>query len=252
MRTAEGTERRRRGIERRRADARLRQLDDILAGVCHDLRGPLSAINIAIDALAQADVPEASRVRYVDAIRRAVRRAERFLADLVDVAHIESGTFKVDPRPTPIASLLEEAAQQHEEAARDAGNWLAVEIDDDVGSVMADRDRLLQALDQLISNALRYARGTGAVSLKAELAPARDQSGRAVVRIWVIDRGPGVPGGEVDHLFERRRPTDGDRHRRAGLGLLIARGIAEAHHGTARVASSPGGGARFCVEVPSA
>lgn len=221
-----------------------RDLDEIIAVISHDLRGPLSALSVAIDALDDEELDRATRKRYADAMRRAIGRAERFLAELLDVGRIEAGTLRVEPQPTPVLSLLEEAARRNQELAREAGNWFTVEVAQAALEVPADRERVLQALDALIGNALRFARGTGPVTLRADGGDDR-------VRLWVIDRGPGIPHGQAERLFERPWRARDERRTGAGLGLVIARGIAEAHGGTLRAVSRAGDGARFCIEVPA-
>lgn len=226
-----------------------RDLDEILAVVSHDLRSPLSALSVAIDALGDPSLDQATRERYLAAMRRAIHRADRFLNDLVDVSRMQSRTFEVDAQPVAVAELLEEAARQQEALVHDSGNWLVIEIGEGVGTVMADRTRVIQALDAMLANALRYARGSGAVTLRAE---AMTGLRRNLVRLWVIDRGPGLPHGEVDRVFEQPWRRRDERRSGAGLGLMLARGIAEAHGGTIRAVSPPDGGAAFCLELPGA
>lgn len=221
-----------------------RDLDEIIAVISHDLRGPLSALSVAIDALDDEELDRATRKRYADAMRRAIARAERFLGELLDVGRIESGTLRVEPEPTPVLSLLEEATRRNEEAAREVGNWFTVDVGQAALTIAVDRERVLQALDALVGNALRFARGTGAVTLRAEMGEG-DR-----VRLWVIDRGPGIPHGQAERLFDRPWRARDERRTGAGLGLVIARGIAEAHGGELRVVSRPGDGARFCLELP--
>jgi signal transduction histidine kinase len=221
-----------------------RELDEIIAVISHDLRGPLSALSVAIDALDDDDIDRATRKRYADAMRRAIGRAERFLTDLLDVGRIESGTLRVEPHPTPLIGLLEEAARRNEELAREAGNWFTIEASHAALTIVTDRERMLQALDALIGNAIRFARGTGPITLRAETGD--DER----LRLWVVDRGPGIPHGQADRLFEGPWRARDERRTGAGLGLVIARGIAEAHGGALSAVSRPGEGARFCVELP--
>lgn len=228
---------------RRPTPAGHRELDEILSVVSHDLRSPLSALSVAIDALSDPDMDGATRDRYLAAMRRSVQRAERFLNDLIDVSRMDAGSFSVDPEPFGVAALLEDAARAHEAAAHEAGNWFVLEIAEGVDRVVADRPRVLQALDALIMNALRWARGTGAVTLRAEPA-------RSAVRLWVIDQGPGLPRGAVDQIFEHPWRQRDERRSGNGLGLVLARGIAEAHGGAARAVSTPGQGAAFYLELP--
>jgi signal transduction histidine kinase len=223
-----------------------RDLDEIIAVISHDLRGPLSALSVAIDALDDDELDRATRKRYADAMRRAIGRAEKFLTELLDVGRIEAGTLRVEPAPVAVLSILEEAAQRNEEIAREAGNFFTIEAAQAAVSIQADRERVLQALDALIANAVRFARASGPITLRAELVDG------GLVRLWVIDRGPGIPHGQAERLFERPWRARDERRTGAGLGLVIARGIAQAHGGALRVISRPGDGARFCIELPLA
>ena len=225
-----------------------RQLQGLLALVSHDLRSPLSAVSVGIDALADPGLDQATRDRYLGAMRRAVGRAERFLTDLTDVGRVAAGTLPIETAQVSIEPLLERAARDHASDARASGTWLVVEADDEILPVTADADRLLQALDKLITNAMRHARGSGAIILRAENGHAPEGD---TVRLWVIDHGPGVPDREMDHIFDRCLRGERGRGTRAGLGLPLAKGIAEAHGGSIRVEDTPGSGASFCLELPA-
>ena len=120
-----------------------RDLDEILAVISHDLRGPLSALSVAIDALDDEALDQATRKRYADAMRRAIARAERFLGELLDVGRIESGTLRVEPQSTAVLGLLEEAARRNQEVARQSGNWFTIDVAQAALTIHADRERML-------------------------------------------------------------------------------------------------------------
>jgi signal transduction histidine kinase len=225
-----------------------RHLDGVLAVLSHDLRSPLSAISIGIDALADPTMDRATRERYLAAMRRAVSRAERFLNDLGDVSRIASGSLEIEPESILVEPLLQSAARSHEAEAQNAGNWFVVEASDRLPPVKADADRVLQALDKLISNAMRHARGSGAIILRAENRHAPDGD---TVRLWVIDHGPGVAEREIERILDRFWRGERARGKAAGLGLPLVKGIAEAHGGAMLVESRPGDGARFGLELPA-
>lgn len=225
-----------------------REFERLMGVLSHDLRSPLSALSIGVDALGEPDLDGSTRERYLVAMRRAIRRAEQVLSDLLDVTRIAAGTLKVAQAPVDVEPLLERAAREHEAQARDAGTWIIVDSDGGLPRVCGDADRVLQVLDKLLSNAMRHARGSGAITLRAETRHAANGDS---VRLWVIDRGPGIPEGELDEIFERCWRGAGGRPRGAGLGLALAKGIAEAHGGSIRVESRPGAGARFCLELPA-
>jgi signal transduction histidine kinase len=236
------------------AEPTWKQLDDILAILSHDLRSPLSAISVAIDALADPALDAPVRDRYLAAMRRSVTRAELFLSELLDVSQISAGNFTVESKLISVEPLVEQAAREHEARAKELGNWFVIESDDGTHRVSGDAGRLQQALDKLIANSLRHARGTGAITLRVENAQASDPGvgKRDTVRLWVIDRGTGIAEEEIEEIFDRWRHRGDVRRNGPGLGLPLARGIAEAHGGSIHVESKPGEGARVCLELPAA
>lgn len=226
------------------------RFEGLLSVLSHDLRSPLSALSVGVDALAEIDLDDETRARYLAAMRRAIGRAERVLTDLIDVGRIAAGTFEVQLSTIAVMPLLRRAARDHEGQARENGTSIAVDAADDqvLPRVSADPDRVLQVLDKLISNATRHARGSGVITLRAD---NQHEADRDTVRLWVIDQGPGIPDGEKDGIFERCWTGPGTPRRGSGLGLALAKGIAEAHGGCMRVESQPGQGARFCMELPA-
>ena len=199
--------------------------------------------------MADPAMDQATRDRYLAAMRRAVGRTESFLADLADVGRIAAGSLEIEPARISTAPLLESAARRHEAEAQETGTWIVVEANGGIHPLKADPDRLLQALDKLISNAMRHARGSGAITLRAE---NRDAPEGDTVRLWVIDHGPGVPVPEIARILDRFWSGERARGKSAGLGLPLVNGIAEAHGGAMLVESSPGGGASFGLELPAA
>lgn len=220
--------------------ARARQ--DILAIVSHDLRGPLSSINVAVDGLGDDTVTGPERQRYVASVQRSVERANRLIRDLLTADQIEAGTLRVEPQPTPVKSLLEQAARDHELVASHAGMQIKTVIEPDAVQVNADRDRVLQALANLITNALRHARGSGPIELTARAADG-------AVELSVRDHGPGIPAEARPHIFDRYWQGR-ERRGGSGLGLAIVRGIAQSHGGQVRVSTTDGGGATFTLSMP--
>jgi signal transduction histidine kinase len=128
--------------------------------------------------------------------------------------------------------------------AREGGATLVVRVPPDLPIVRADPDRLLQALANLVANALKFAGTGGRVTLSAEHGPAG-------VRLSVQDTGPGIAADDLPHVFDRywqKRRAGGKRG--TGLGLAIVRGIVEAHGGTINVESTPGAGSEFSFTIP--
>ena len=218
------------------AQAASRARDEVLAVVSHDLRGPLNAIGLASDALKEEVSTDDAR-RYLGAIERAVGRAERLIKDLLEAIKIENGNFEIAPRPVDARSLIEQAVNDHELLAREQGGRIELKLPDHPVPVLADKDRVLQVLANLIGNSLKHAKGS---SIAVTLA---ERNGQAVFA--VADQGPGIPAEELPHVFDRYWQGRKRKRNGAGLGLAIAKGIIEAHRGTIAVESKPGRGTQF-------
>jgi signal transduction histidine kinase len=224
-----------------RANAAARARDEILAVVSHDLRGPLHAISLATEAL--RDEVSGSSARYLGAIERASARAERLIHDLLEASAIENGALALSKAPIDAASILRQAAADHELLAKESGGKITAVLPDEQVVVDADRDRVLQVLSNLIGNSLKHAKGAP-IELTVERA-----DGAAVIAVH--DHGPGIAASELPHVFDRYwsgRTKKGG----AGLGLAIAKGIVSAHGGKIAVDSEHGAGARFFFTLPLA
>lgn len=216
--------------------------EDVIAVVSHDLRGPLGAIQVALEALGNPELTAAQRARYHAAIRQSTERATQLLQDLADANLIETGGFVIEERPVRPAALLTQVVQENARLAETYGMKLEPRLSRAPEMVRADRDRMLQALSHIIRFSLQHARGRGPVELHAL------ERGASVVLV-VRDHGPGLPAGSEDRIFERfwsHRPRASGSY----LGMAIARGIVEAHGGVIRAGNDPDGGARFEIELP--
>jgi signal transduction histidine kinase len=225
-----------------RATAAARARDEVLAIVSHDLRGPLHAISLASEAL-RDELGDGNANRYLAAIDRAGTRAERLISDLLDASAIENGKIQLNRATINLNSIVRQAVTDHELVANEAGGKIRAIVPDEPIQISADRERILQVLANLISNAIKHARGTQ-IDVSAE---RRD--GNAVLA--VADHGPGIAASELPHVFDRYW-TGRTKKAGAGLGLAIVKGVLLAHGGTIQVLSRPGEGARFEITLPLA
>lgn len=212
--------------------------------VSHDLRGPLSAIQVALDGLVDPEASQDERVRYSAAVTRSVQRADRLVRDLMVAAQLEAGTLRMEWSRASVRTLLEQAVRDNELLA--AGAKMAVVLGPvEDCELRLDRERMLQALANLVQNALRHGKGT-----KEIILAARKVDGH--VEISTRDRGPGIPADELPRLFEAFWQGKEGGRGSAGLGLSIVRGIARAHGGEARAGQAEGGGAELVISLPLA
>jgi signal transduction histidine kinase len=226
------------------AEALAQEREDMVAIVAHDLRNPLAVVAYASAALRRAGL-HAGQEKQVDKIDRAVARMNRLMSDLLDIARIEAGRFAVQPARVPVGLLLADAVESVRGQADDKSISLTCSPAESLPPVWADRERLLQALGNLLANAIKFTAEGGAVALCAE--EASDQ-----VHFAVSDTGPGIPEGDQPHVFERYWQGTRKHRQGMGLGLAIAQGIVQAHGGRIWVESSLGSGSTFRLTLPSA
>jgi PAS domain S-box-containing protein len=215
-----------------------RMREDVLGIVSHDLRRPLGAIALNAHALARK-----TDAREVKAIERAVPRAEALIADLLTAAVLDAGSMPLQLRPENVRSLVEEAVELQRPYAVGRSVRLDASIADGIPPVVVDRHRLLEALGNLLDNALKFTPAGGQVRVDV---CAREGG----VAVDVSDTGPGIPPEHQAHVFDRFWQGSKTQRASAGLGLSIAKGIIEAHHGSLRVESALGRGTTFTFVLP--
>jgi signal transduction histidine kinase len=167
---------------------------------------------------------------------------ERLIGDLLDLASIDSGTLTLDRAPHPVEALVGELRDAFAPQATARKLQLLTEVEPALPALECDRERVLQALSNLLSNALKYTpQGTVVVSAR------RDPCG---VAISVQDTGKGIAPQDLPHVFDQywHASPGRDSH---GLGLAIARGIVERHGGQLTVQSEPGRGSTFTAGFPA-
>jgi signal transduction histidine kinase len=219
----------------------IRSRDEVLAIVAHDLRNPLTIIKSSA-ALLQTIAGEDEQ-DLLAMISTSCVRMQSLVSDLLDVARIESGGFTVERARVEAADVMEEMRRMFESAAAEKGLCFEVEAFGGVPPLYADRNRLIQILSNLVSNALRVT-DSGTVRLTVE-------GDRDKARFSVADTGPGIPAAELPHLFDRFWQVRSSRRGGAGLGLAIVKGFVEAHQGTIQVTSEVGTGSLFSFVIPA-
>ncbi|MFD7065877.1 ATP-binding protein [Streptomyces sp. NPDC059913] len=232
----------------RLADALARQRG-FAADAGHELRTPLTALKAELELAAQ---PGRTREELAAAVAAAARDTDRLIRlseDLLLLSRTDEGRPVVRPEPLDPAGPLAQAVRAAASRAAPRDVRIRLRTEGPVAMV-ADPDRLRQAVDNLLDNALRYAPRGSEVDVGLTVLGTGAKA-RAVIE--VRDRGPGFPRAFLPLAFERFRRADAARSRDgggAGLGLAIVRSIAQAHGGTATADNAPGGGARVRLELP--
>jgi K+-sensing histidine kinase KdpD len=222
-----------------RLDAAYRAREEMLAVVSHDLRTPLGSIMLSSAHLRQSLGPtEASAAASCDRIDRATRRMETLLRNLLDAATIDAGAFRVQPSSVDVSALVTGTVKLFEPLARQKEVRLMAEVEG-LETVSCDRERILQTLENLVGNALKFVPREGEVVLAA-----RRRSEEALFE--VRDSGPGIARAQLEHIFDRYWKEG--RGAGTGLGLYIARAIVEAHGG--RIWATSNGGTTIGFVLP--
>jgi len=230
--------------ERARSDAALAHRDDFLGIVAHDVRNLLNGVVLNLEVMRAGGVGPGDRGGVAaDRIRRAVARMTRLIGDLVDITSINAGKLSMDRSAVDAGALLAEAVDTFLPAAEEKGTALSVRVPAAPVDAEIDRGRILQVLANLISNALKFTPGGGTVSAGVD-------AGRANLRFWVDDTGPGIPAAMRKAVFERFRQVGGNDRRGQGLGLYISKCIVDAHGGRIWAETGPDGGTRVQFTIP--
>ena len=229
-----------------RAARRLaRQQIEFVAGVSHELRTPISVVRAMSANLADGVVRGDEQVALYG---RHLQQHSRRLGDLVErtleYAGIASGRRRYESSAVDVAELVRQATSACELSA--SGSRVDVDVPPDLPQLRGDAPALLSALRNLIDNALRYSPCHQRVTVEVRRTGPQ-------LAISVSDRGPGIEPEDLPHLFEpfyRGRNAVRDSTPGVGIGLALARQIADAHGGRLEVRSEPGTGSRFCLILP--
>lgn len=234
--------------------ARLAELDrlkqDFVAGVSHDLRAPLASIEETTRFLLEelGGPLEPRQRRMLELNLQATERLSAMIADLLDQRRLESAAIEYDVERQDARTLVETTLAETDRLIREKDQAVEVDLPEEPVEVEGDRALLLQAVRNLVTNAIKFTPEGGRLGVRL-LAEA---GGGLLAEVW--DTGPGVPAELRERIFERFYRGDPERRGRqgTGLGLAIARTIVEGHGGEIWVERGADGGSRFFLRLPDA
>lgn len=226
-----------------------RMKDEFVSTVSHEFKTPLTTISGFVSVMLEGEAgPLADQQKkFLGTVQNAVRRMNQMVNELLDLSKLEGGAA-MQLAPLDLAACARGAAELHAEAARAAGKTLECLVPEGLPPVRGDQRWLPLALDNLVSNAVKYTKPGGRIQVKAE-----DRG--ELVLVTVSDDGIGVPEGEREKVFERFHRSANGRETGVpgtGLGLAITREVVQRHGGKIWCEPKPGGGSVFAFVLPAA
>lgn len=240
--------------------------DEFISTVSHELRTPLAIVKCAVENMKDGVIGELSskQDRIVKIACANVDRLTKLIDDILDLSRLEAGTVRITRHPVPLDQLVHDTVRRFTLLAQEHGVTLVPNVQFGLDPVHADIDKINQVLDNLIGNAIRFARHRVTVRVQSigtsvdgkSMGPLEDFIARGGdgVLVSVIDDGNGIPGEKLGQLFSKfvqiDRPSGGAGYKGTGLGLAICKEIVELHDGRIWAESAPGDGARFHFVLP--
>ena len=231
-----------------RGRARLdRERSDLVATVAHELRSPLTGVKGFVQALLNRwdRLNDEQKKLMLTTVSADSDRLSRLIAELLDVARIDTGRLQLHPRPSDAGVLTRRIVDS---VSAGTARPITLDIAEELPDIHADPDKFTQVVTNLVENAVRHGEGTVHVAV-TPLGPG-DLGDQAGVRVVVDDEGEGIPVEMRRRVFTKF--WKGGARGGSGLGLYIVGGLTKVHGGTVSIGDAPGGGARISVAWPSA
>jgi len=218
--------------------------EDVLAIVSHDLKNPLTTIALIGHLLRQSERFEPIKLmEFAEKIQSSVNRMLTLIADLLDFAKMQNGTFSVKAQPGILLRIVTPVADSMKLLADAKQQTMEIEVSPDLPQVSVDADRVGQVLSNLLGNAIKFTGQGGRIRISAHLR-------RNAVVVSISDNGPGIPAEYLSKVFDRFWHVQDNKQAGSGLGLAIAKGIVDAHGGRIWAESEVDKGTSFSFTLP--
>jgi two-component system sensor histidine kinase VicK len=226
-----------------------RQRKDFVANVSHELRTPLTTIKSYLEALADGamEEPELAK-RFLNVTQQEADRMTRLIQDLLQLSRLDAKRVTLNRKITSIPKILEEVVDRFSFQTKQKQIELGLKIENLLPTVIADRDKLTQVLDNILSNAVKYTPEGGKITIGAK------KRSDGMVEVVVEDTGIGIPKKDLSRIFERFYRVDKARSRQmggTGLGLAIAQEIVHLHGGNIWIESEYRKGTKVFFTLPT-
>jgi signal transduction histidine kinase len=225
-------------------EAHLERLkDDFIATVSHELKTPLTTISGFVELVRNHELPRSEQIPLFDLILDEGQRLNRMIHDLLDLSKIQSGSLSLHLEKFAVARLVDQVVNPFVMRCKETHQF-EVEVTPPNGTMVADRDRIVQILVNLVGNAVKYSPAGGKVKVAAH----------KIKHEWefsVTDQGMGIPESALPRLFGRFFRVNEQQSTGSGLGLFITKNLVERHGGKISVQSKDGVGSTFTVRLPA-
>jgi signal transduction histidine kinase len=230
---------------------------EFVSFVSHELKQPMTSIKGYTDLLVKGVVGEMSeaQLNFMSTIRSNVERMNTLVSDLLDISRIESGRIQLKPQDVSIGPIIDDVLQATQQQIEDKEQELVVDVRPDLPLIHADRDRIVQVVTNLVSNACKYTPEGGQITVQAQKWSTRvDDHRESFVMCSVIDTGIGISPQDQKRMFTKYFRADDPTVRSVpgtGLGLVITKSLVELHGGEIWLTSEVGEGSTFTFTIPT-